>query len=88
MFNKVGEERGWAPVTREGYDFQSNEDGALVVGDPENVAQKIVKHAEALGGVDRFTFQMDNPLLTHEQLMKSIELIGNKVIPKVKELVS
>lgn len=83
MFNKVGEERGWGPVTREGFDFQSGRSGALVVGDPENVAEKILQHAKALGGIDRFTFQMDNPLLTHEQLMESIELIGKKVIPLV-----
>ncbi|MEM9053313.1 MAG: LLM class flavin-dependent oxidoreductase [Bacteroidota bacterium] len=86
MFNEVGKERGWSPVTREGYDFQANENGALVVGDPENVARKIVKHAEALGGIERFTFQMDNPLLSHEQLMKSIELIGKEVMPRIKEL--
>lgn len=88
MFNNVGKERGWAPVTREGFDFQSNDQGALVVGDPEHIAEKIMRHAEALGGIHRFTFQMDNPLLTHEQLMKSIELIGKKVIPKVKEMVT
>ena len=86
MFNKVGEERGWPPVTREGFDFQANESGALVVGDAEHVAKKIVKHAASLGGIDRFTFQMDNPLLTHEQLMTAIELIGREVIPKVNEL--
>lgn len=88
MFNNVGKERGWAPVTREAFDFQSNEEGALVVGDPEQVTRKIIRHAEALGGIARFTFQMDNPLMTHEQLMKSIELIGKKVIPRVKEMVS
>ena len=88
MFNEVGKERGWAPVTREGFDFQSDTKGALVVGSAEHVAQKIVRHAEALGGIDRFTFQMDNPLLTHEQLMTSIELIGKEVIPTVKEIVN
>jgi alkanesulfonate monooxygenase SsuD/methylene tetrahydromethanopterin reductase-like flavin-dependent oxidoreductase (luciferase family) len=84
MFNDIGKERGWAPVTRQGFDFQSDEKGALVVGDPEQVAQKIIRHAEVLGGIDRFTFQMDNPLLSHEQLMKAIELIGRKVIPRIK----
>ncbi len=88
MFNKVGEERGWAQVTREGFDFQSGKDGALVVGDPEKVAEKIVSHSRALGGIERFTFQMDNPLLTHEQLLNSIELIGSQVIPKVNELLA
>lgn len=85
MFNKVGEERGWPPVTRAGFDAQSGEDGALVVGDPEKVAAKILRHAKALGGIDRFTFQMDNPLLSHKQLMKSIELIGKEVIPLVND---
>ena len=85
MFNDVGKERGWGAVTREGFDFQTDEQGALVVGNAGQVAQKIVRHSKALGGVDRFTFQMDNPLLTHEQLMKSIELIGKEVIPLVNE---
>ena len=86
MFNEVGSERGWPPVTRQAFDAQSGDSGALVVGDPQSVAEKILRHSEALGGVDRFTFQMDNPLLSHEQLMKSIELIGNEVMPRVREM--
>lgn len=86
MFNNIGKERGWPPVTREGYDAQSDEIGALVVGDAKSVAEKIVRHSKALGGVDRFTFQMDNPLLTHDELMKAIELIGKEVIPRVRAL--
>jgi hypothetical protein len=54
------------------------------VGGPERVAEKLLRHSEALGGVDRFTFQMDNAGLTHSQLMTSIEQIGKKVIPLVK----
>ena len=57
--------------------------GVLVLGGPERVAEKLIRHSEALGGVDRFTFQMDNAGLTHAQLMSSIELIGQKVIPLV-----
>jgi len=56
----------------------------LVVGGPEQVAEKLLRHSEALGGISRFTFQMDNAGLTHTQLMKSIELIGTKVIPLLK----
>lgn len=85
MFNKIGQERGWPPVTRGRYDAQADAQGALVVGNPEEVAAKILRHSEALGGIDRFTFQMDNPLLTHEQLMQAIELIGKEVIPRVRE---
>lgn len=87
MFNNVGKERGWPAVTRRSFDVQATELGALVVGDTKKVAEKIIRHSESLGGVNRFTFQMDNPLLTHEQLMRSIELIGKEVIPKVKELI-
>lgn len=83
MFNEIGKERGWAPVTRHGFDAQAGLRGAFVIGDPEQVANKILRHSEALGGIDRFTFQMDNPLLSHEQLMHAIELIGKEVIPRV-----
>lgn len=88
MFNEIGQERGWPPVTREAFNFQSDEIGALVVGSPQKVAEKIVRHSEVLGGIHRFTFQMDNPLLTHEQLMTSIELIGKEVIPRIKDMTS
>lgn len=83
MFDEIGKQRGWATVTREAFDAQTDELGALVVGDPESVARKIIQHGKALGGIDRFTFQMDSPLLQHEDLMKAIELIGKEVIPRV-----
>lgn len=81
--NKVGKERGWAPMERSRFESQIGETGAIVIGNPEEVAKKILKHAEALGGISRFSFQMDLDL-THEQLMKSINLIGKKVKPLVK----
>ena len=55
------------------------------VGGPETVAEKLIRHSKALGGVDRFTFQMDNAGLTHEQLLASIELIGSKVMPEIRK---
>lgn len=85
MFNDVSKERGWPPVTRDRYDRQTDKRGALVVGDPIEVADKILRHSEALGGIDRFTFNMDNTFLSHEQLMHAIELIGKEVIPRVHE---
>lgn len=84
LWTKLGRERGWPPVTRPHFDSLIAPQGVLVVGGPEKVAEKILRHSEALGGIDRFTFQMDNAGLTHEQLMKAIELIGTKVIPLVK----
>lgn len=82
-FTKIGRERGWPPVTRPHFDAQNGPRGALLVGDAEEVAEKILRHSEALGGISRFTFQMDNAGLSHEQLLKAIELIGTKVIPIV-----
>jgi probable LLM family oxidoreductase len=81
LWTKLGRERGWPPVTRRQFDALIAPRGVLVVGGPERVAAKLLRHSEALGGVDRFTFQMDNAGLTHQQLMRSIELIGTKVMP-------
>ena len=49
----------------------------------KEVAEKILRHSKALGGISRFSFQMDNAKLSHKQLMDSIELIGQKVSPIV-----
>ena len=83
MFTKIGKERGWGPVTREQFDQQTGPLGAIVLGDPDQVSDKIRRHSEALGGIDRFQFQMDIADITHENLLKSIELIGKEVIPKL-----
>lgn len=63
----------------ESFKAQSTPEGALIVGSPEEVAEKILHHAEALGGISRLTFQMDVAELPHEKLMNAIELIGSKV---------
>lgn len=81
QWNRIGKERGWAPITRSQFDLNVSPKGVLVVGGPETVAQKIINHSESLGGIQRFTFQMDNAGLSHVQLMKAIELIGSKIIP-------
>lgn len=83
MFTQIGKERGWGPVTRAHFDAQTGPRGALVIGDPDEVADKILRHSDALDGISRFTFQMDSGALSHKQLMKAIELIGEKVIPMV-----
>jgi len=82
-FTRIGKERGWPPVTRYHFNAQTGPLGALVIGNPEEVAEKIIRHSKALGGISRFSFQMDNAGLTHAQLLKSIELIGKKVSPMV-----
>jgi len=87
LWTKLGKERGWPPVTPDKFNYLIAPKGVLVVGGPEEVAEKLQRHSEALGGIDRFTFQMDNAGLTHQQLLQSIELIGTKVIPLLKQSV-
>jgi probable LLM family oxidoreductase len=84
-WTKIGRERGWPPVTRSQFDELVSEKGVLVVGGPETVAAKLLRHSEAIGGVDRFMFQMDIAGLTHQQSMRAIELIGSKVIPQIRK---
>jgi probable LLM family oxidoreductase len=85
MFTKIGRERGWGPVTREQFDQQIGPLGAIVLGSPEQVAEKIIRHSKALGGISRFQFQMDIADITHQELLNSIELIGSKVVPALKD---
>ncbi|MDB4583636.1 LLM class flavin-dependent oxidoreductase [Draconibacterium sp.] len=85
MFTRIGKERGWPPVTRSHFNAQTGLLGALVIGSPEEVADKILRHSEALGGISRFTFQMDNAGLTHPQLLQAIKLIGEQVSPIVNQ---
>ncbi|MEL0011557.1 MAG: Atu2307/SP_0267 family LLM class monooxygenase [Bacteroidota bacterium] len=85
-FTQIGKERGWGgPVTRRNYDAQSDELGALVVGNPEEVAEKIIRHSKALGDLAEFRFHMNVAHLSHEQMVNAIELLGNEVAPRVKE---
>ncbi len=80
-FTRIGKERGWPPVTPSRFNAQNGPLGALLVGSPEELAAKILRHSAALGGISRFTFQMDNAALPHKKLMNSIELIGKRLAP-------
>jgi len=78
-FTRIGKERGWPPVTRTQFAAQAGPLGALLVGSTEEVAAKILRHSDALGGISRVTFQMDNAGLSHIKLLKAIELIGTRI---------
>jgi probable LLM family oxidoreductase len=84
-FTKIGKERGWPPVTRPHFDAQAGPKGALLVGSPEDVAEKILRHSNALGGISRLTFQMDSASLTQPKLLQAIELIGSRLKPLVNK---
>src|SRR5438876_3290705 len=81
----VAKERGWPAVTRAGFEAQRTPEGALLVGNAEEVIEKIVRHSEALGGISRLTFQMNAASLPHAKLMQAIEAIGTRVVPAVRE---
>ena len=82
---KIGRERGWPPMTRNRFEAQMGPQGALLVGNPEEVAEKIIRHSKSLGGITRLTFQMDTAELSHEKLLHSIKLIGTRVKPLIKQ---
>jgi probable LLM family oxidoreductase len=81
----VGKERGWPAMTRASFDAQRGPHGALLIGSPDEVAEKIVRHSEALGGISRISFQMNAASLPQAKLMKAIETIGTRVAPLVRD---
>jgi len=82
-FTEIGRERGWPPVTRAHFNALIGEHGALMVGGPGEVAQKILRHSEALGGISRISFQMDVAARPQAKLLSAIELIGGQVAPRL-----
>lgn len=84
--NEIGKERGWSPITRRDFEAQRGPNGALLIGNPEEVTEKIIRHSRALGGISRFTFMMNPASLPHEKLMRATELIGSRVAPVLHKL--
>jgi probable LLM family oxidoreductase len=81
----VAKERGWPPMTRADFDAQRGPDGALLVGDADEVIEKIAHYDEVLGGISRITFQMNAASLPHAKLMRGIEAIGRRVAPAARQ---
>ena len=84
----VAKERGWPPVTRAAFDAQRGPHGALLIGNPDEVAEKIMRHSEALGGISRISFQMNAGSLPHAKIMEAIETIGTRVAPALRNAVT
>jgi len=82
--NKLGKERGWAHYDRSSFDAARSFEGALYVGDPETVAQKII-HLRKNVGVTRFMMYVPLSTMPHDQVMRAIELLGTEVAPRVRE---
>ncbi len=83
-FTEIGKERGWPPTTRAQFDAQRGPTGALVIGDPDTVATKLLRINDDLGGIVRFTFQMGVSTLPHARMLRAIELLGTAVAPRVR----
>ncbi len=86
MRDKIGAERGWPPLTQADF-AREIEHGSLYVGSPETVARKIAATAKALSAV-RFDLKYSAGPLSHEKMMRSIDLYGRKVIPLVREMLA
>jgi probable LLM family oxidoreductase len=87
LITVMAAERGFAVPTEESFEREIGPDGALYVGSPETVAQKIAANLRALEAT-RFDLKYGLPGLTHGQLMANIELYGHEVIPRARELLS
>ncbi len=86
MTGSVAKDRGARPVSRAHFEAQASPRGAFLVGSPAEVAAKIARHSEALGGLTRVNFQMDTANLPHDRLLRAIELIGTEVIPLLNQV--
>jgi probable LLM family oxidoreductase len=85
IVRRLGKERGFAPPTTESFKNETGPDGALYVGSPETVAEKIAANLEVLGA-SRFDLKFGMPGLTHRAVMTNVELYGTRVVPRVREL--
>jgi probable LLM family oxidoreductase len=87
LMNRIGAERGWQPITRAHFEREAGPDGSLYVGSPDTVAKKMASTIRALG-LSRFHLKYSNGTLPHESQMKSLELYGTQVAPRVQELLN
>jgi probable LLM family oxidoreductase len=86
MRDRIGAERGWPPMQRADFDREADR-GALHVGSPETVARKIAATVKALG-VMRFDMKYSAGTLSHDKIMRNLELYGRKVMPLVRDMLA
>ena len=84
MMNRIGRERGWSAMTREQFEAGRSPRGALLVGSPEQVAEKILFEHELFGN-ERFMAQISVGTTEHGRVMRAIELFGTDVAPTVRK---
>lgn len=86
MRNRIGAERGWPPTTMREFESEA-ESGSLYVGSPDTVARRIADTVRAMG-IQRFTIKYSAGTLSHEKMLRCIELYGREVIPRVRTLLT
>ncbi|WP_442596605.1 LLM class flavin-dependent oxidoreductase [Neobacillus sp. D3-1R] len=84
VMNVLGRERGWSHYDRNSFDMARSFEGALYVGDPETVAQKII-HLRKNVGITRFMLHVPVGSMPHDEVMRAIELLGKEVAPRVRD---
>ncbi len=86
VMNRIGRERGWQPGSRQQFDASTTPQGALLVGSPQQVIDKILYEHELFGHT-RFLAQMSLGAMPHKKILHSMELLGTKVMPAVKKYI-
>lgn len=84
QMNRVGQSRGWQPYQRNQFDYGKTRNGALFVGNAQEAIEKIL-YIQDMFGLTRFAVHMDTGAPSHKDIMKSIEIYGTKIAPKVRE---
>lgn len=84
-FTEIGKERGWPPVTRNQFEALRGPTGALIVGSPAEVVDKVRYIDHALGGIARLNFQMSVATLPHDRQLSAINLLGTQVAPTIRQ---
>jgi len=84
MMNRIGGERGWPATTRAHFEHEAGPNGALCVGSPDTVATKIIRTVKTLG-LSRFDLKYSNGALPHAVMTNSLEFLGTRVAPRVRE---
>jgi probable LLM family oxidoreductase len=85
MFTEIGKERGWPPTRRAHFDAMLGPAGALIIGNANTVADKILHFNEVLGGISRLNLQMSPGAVSHTKALHAIELLGKKVAPLIRK---
>lgn len=85
LMETLGRERGWPPPSRARFDAECGPSGAYLIGSVQDVVDKALHVHETLGGVSRLTFQMTNVMLTHDRMLRAIDLLGREVAPLIRE---